>query len=73
MSTPIVGQIQSLLAQLKELNLKDPPPELEEQLLALQAAASATQAELHKYALHSTNDAGKMAVLPGELQIASVS
>lgn len=49
MSAPIVDQIQSLLAQLQELNVQDPPPQLQEHLLALQTATSATQAKLHKH------------------------
>ncbi|KAJ6582442.1 hypothetical protein B0H10DRAFT_1962488 [Mycena sp. CBHHK59/15] len=49
MSAPIVDQIQSLLAQLQELDVQDPPPQLQEHLLALQTVTSATQAKLHKH------------------------
>ncbi|KAJ7197472.1 hypothetical protein GGX14DRAFT_402705 [Mycena pura] len=44
MSTAITDQIQALLGQLQDLNLKQPDPTLNQQLLALsQAAASAQQ------------------------------
>lgn len=48
MSAQNLDQLQSLLAQLQDLNLKDPSPGLEQHFSILKAAASATQAELQK-------------------------
>ncbi|KAJ7433203.1 hypothetical protein B0H11DRAFT_771429 [Mycena galericulata] len=48
MSRPLVDQLQSLLAQLQHLDLEDPPPSLQQHLLTLGVAASATQEALQK-------------------------
>ncbi|KAJ6618296.1 hypothetical protein B0H10DRAFT_1947682 [Mycena sp. CBHHK59/15] len=50
--SPIVIQLQALLAQLENLELQEPDPELEQQLLCLAAAAAATQNKIDKHETH---------------------